>query len=395
MSTATKICKADVDCHLAGACVAGQCLCDPEWAGLHCEHLAVGASSSAVRDEREHSWSWGGTPAQDPASGLWHLFYSFMVQTCGLLHYQTNSIVRHAVSTSPKGPWRDIGVALAPRPWPSWDFGNVHAPTVRYDATTKQWLLFYEATFWRHGAVDCRVNRTAPAVYVSRTRRIGVAAAASLHGPWRRLDAPILAPRAPSAWDSSDVSNAAPLVLPNGSVVLAYRAGGDGVALGGGIGVAVAPTWKGPYERRGPTRTRMLFAAEDPALWPAVGPRGERRGFHMLVHRFAAIPPNGSSVAAGVGGHAFSLDGLEWRYAPHGAPAYDNAVVWRGNGSRTRLYRRERPQPVIDAHGRLLGLFNGAWPCHHGREDDDAHDAAVGCASFTLWTEVDQGGTPR
>ena len=102
-----------------------------------------------------------------------------MVQTCGLLHYQTNSIVRHAVSTSPKGPWRDIGVALAPRPWPSWDFGNVHAPTVRYDATTKQWLLFYEATFWRHGAVDCRVNRTAPAVYVSRTRRIGVAAAAS------------------------------------------------------------------------------------------------------------------------------------------------------------------------------------------------------------------------
>ena len=172
------------------------------------------------------------------------------------------------------------------------------------------------------------------------------------------------------------------------------NANGHGKANGHG-GVAVAPTWKGPYERRGPTRTRMLFAAEDPALWPAVGPRGERRGFHMLVHRFAAIPPNGSSVAAGVGGHAFSLDGLEWRYAPHGAPAYDNAVVWRGNGSRTRLYRRERPQPVVDAHGRLLGLFNGAWPCHHGREDDDAHDAAVGCASFTLWTEVDQGGTPR
>ena len=108
----------------------------------------------------------------------------------------------------------------------------------------------------------------------------------------------------------------------------------------------------------------------------------------MLVHRFAPIPPNGSKVAAGVGGHAYSLDGLTWTYNAS-AVAYENVVRWRSNGSSTRLYRRERPQPMLDsASGHLIGLFNGAWPCHSGPEGDDSHDAALGCASFTMWTEV-------
>ena len=39
-------------------------------------------------------------------TGKWHLFYSLMVNACGLLHYQTNSVVKHAISDSgPLGPW--------------------------------------------------------------------------------------------------------------------------------------------------------------------------------------------------------------------------------------------------------------------------------------------------
>ena len=74
----------------------------------------------------------------------------------------------------------------------------------------------------------------------------------------------ILAPR-DAHWDNGDVSNAAPLVLSNGSVLLGYRAGGDGVALGGGIGMAFADRWDGVYERRA-GNDGPLFAAEDGAL---------------------------------------------------------------------------------------------------------------------------------
>lgn len=45
-------------------------------------------------------------------------------------------------------------------------------------------------------------------------------------------------------WDSTRVSNPAALIYPNGSVLLAYRGNGKGR---GGVGVAIAPHWKGPY----------------------------------------------------------------------------------------------------------------------------------------------------
>ena len=384
-------CATSADCSLAGECVAkSSCACDPGWSGGRCERLALGTSSAAIKTDE---WTWGGSAVRDRQTRRWHLFYSAMVLKCGLLHYQTNSIVRHAIGTSANGPWTDVGVALAPRP-AHWDSGNVHAPTVRFDAMSGEWLLFYESTGWKRGPIDCPDNRSRPAVYVSRTRRIGVAAARSLDGPWRRLDAPILAPRAPPAWDSSDVSNAAPHMLANGSVLLAYRAGGDGVALGGGIGVAVAPLWNGTYERRGRSTASSLFAAEDAVIFPSVDASGRARrgGLHMLVHRFAPIPPNGSKVAAGVGGHAWSTDdGLTWTY-DEATPAYDNALTWRANGTRARLYRRERPQIALDASGHLVALLNGAWPCHVGRETEDDKDAARGCASYTLTTAVEPRG---
>lgn len=101
-------------------------------------------------------------------------------------------------------------------------------------------------------------------------------------GPWQRLATPVLAPR-PGFWDATDISNAAPLVLPNGSVLLGYRAGGDGVALGGGIGVARAPSWQGPYERAGDSAEQMLFAAED-------GARARRLSFQMAPCRRFLTP---------------------------------------------------------------------------------------------------------
>ena len=180
---------------------------------------------------------------------------------------------------------------------------------------------------------DCVADPNSPVAMVSSTRRVGLAWSASLAPEkehWIRVGTGvagvpaaaagmILAPRLTPHWDSSDVSNAAPHVFANGSVLLGYRAGGDGVALGGGIGFASAAHWN--TTMRGWSRVgdgAMAFPAEDGTLWH------DGAAFHMLVHRFAAA--NGSTVGYQVGGHAFSEDGVGWHYSPH--PAYNSTVRW-------------------------------------------------------------------
>lgn len=85
---------------------------------------------------------------------------------------------------------------------------------------------------------------------------------------------PILSTR-PGKWDATRVSNPAAVIYPNGSVVLAYRGNGKGR---GGVGVAVAPHWKGPYTH---LYDEPLFSgyAEDPTLY--VDANGI---IHMIAH---------------------------------------------------------------------------------------------------------------
>jgi hypothetical protein len=69
----------------------------------------------------------------DPNSKQHHMFFSEMTHGCGLLHYQTNSIVRHAVSSAGvSGPWRVLDApALTPSNDPNaWDSSAIHGPEV-------------------------------------------------------------------------------------------------------------------------------------------------------------------------------------------------------------------------------------------------------------------------
>ena len=206
------------------------------------------------------------------------------------------------------------------------------------------------------------------------------------------MEHPILSPRhnARMAWDSSDVSNAAPLVFPNGSVLLAYRGGGDGVALGGGIGIAFSNHWNfSTFNRVG--EGEMLFAAEDATLWRRAEEEGdgsnknsEQFTYHMLVHRFAS--GNGSTAGKLVGGHAYSMNGFSnWNYDPL-SWSYDTTINWI-NGSSTILYRRERPKILI-INNTIEYLYNGGWPCHFGPENVDWDDTKRGCQSVTIVEEV-------
>lgn len=199
------------------------CKCSPGWRGSACSEVALGRSRPAVQ---QGNWSWGGSPIIGPG-GVVHLFVSVMAEGCGLLHYQTNSVVEHYVSQGggAAGPFVRQGVALGPRSAGHWDSGAIHGPSIHFDGSTGLYLLFHAGFTHPEPRPNCSRDPTSPVVMVSSSRRIGVAWSASLDGPWQRGTSPILGPGPKGSWDATDVSNAAPCVLANGTVLLGYRAG--------------------------------------------------------------------------------------------------------------------------------------------------------------------------
>lgn len=171
-----------------------------------------------------------------------------------------------------------------------------------------------------------------------------------------------------------DGDNPAPYIDPvTGSVTVLYRTDsrggawtvpGSGPRLASLIGVAVAPSWRGPYGRAGAyggpisNQDYPFDENEDPFLWRTT------RGFHALFHantwgdsRGAAAP-----VATSAGRLAFSTDGVVWEYAR--SPAY-NATIRFSNGTIRVLARMERPVLLFDDEGAPIRLINGVQPYSH------------------------------
>jgi len=83
-------------------------------------------------------------------------------------------------------------------------------------------------------------------------------------GPWQRFDKPVLAVR-PGTWERYLVSNASPLVMPDGSILLYYK--GVEELRKHAISVARATQIEGPYERLTDKPFDVGVGAEDPTMW--------------------------------------------------------------------------------------------------------------------------------
>jgi hypothetical protein len=216
-------------------------------------------------------------------------------------------------------------------------------PTVR-QAHDGRYLMFYIADDSPPGLpMPPNCNKSWPKQPVAPADKIFLATAKSLAGPWVTSATPVLggsrysgAPA--SAWDYHR-TNPAPLVLPNGTILLYFR-GTPGDKYGERIGVAVATD----YTKEFVSQPDPLISDfnEDPYVW-----RDQRGHFHILLH--------GSYCECGK--HYFSTDGQQWKKSADNA--YDNTVEWQ-NGSRTVLVRRERPQLHFDKDGQPTHLLTGA-----------------------------------
>ena len=112
-------CTDDLDCSLAGACIAGVCHCEQWTKGHDCAALNLTPLSSAAALTSavvpvNGTTRWGGSVVDDRngSSGLFHLFGAEFAHDCTLAAWGHQSRVYHAVSENSTGPFTRLGVAV-------------------------------------------------------------------------------------------------------------------------------------------------------------------------------------------------------------------------------------------------------------------------------------------
>lgn len=391
---AAHACDSDFDCSGGlGVCnaVDGTCSCKAGWTGSSCNEMKF-VPNSARRAYPSTLWTWGGSPIVDD-TGVFHLFSSEMSNQCGILHYCVSSRVIHLTSPSATGPYTRREIALSPRA-DAWDNGAIHGISV-HRLPNKTYVLFYMGSMQPglKKQPNCSAGsgeKSANSTFGSHAgRRIGIATAQSLEGPWRRLSAPIFGPDA-HAWDNIDVSNPSPIIQKNGSVILLYKGRGSRQQH---MGLAFASSINGPYVRNSSGATAPNLPGEDPWGWVD----DETGIFHAVFHT-----GNGRTSA---GSHRWSADGIHW-YGDGSTAAYTGLMNWANDADPaharkvTVLARRERPQILLQgeagsSYGRPRYLFTSAEDCMPQNGQADAGvgrpcvDGALTDLSYTALVEID------
>ena len=294
-------------------------------------------------------WVWCPSVIQDD-SGRFHMFASRWPKWLPFHPgWQTNSEVVRAVADQPEGPYEFQEVVLPARGAEYWDGRATHNP--RIVRGPDGFLLFY--TGITHPFPDLQPGDSL-AVHDARylvtqaSKRVGLAMAPTLAGPWRRLDRPILETK-PGTFYSFLTSNPAPVVHADGSAYLMFKSKRyiGNAASDMLIGAAVAEHYAGEYRA---VSDRPIFGPEqfgvieDPFVWCRDG------NYHMI-----AKDMEGTLCGEHHGGlYAVSRDGIQWEL---GSPkqAYTRAVTW-DDGQTQTLGQMERAS-VLFANGQPRCLF--------------------------------------
>jgi hypothetical protein len=292
--------------------------------------------------ELEGYYVWCNAPIEGP-DGRTHVFFSRWPAAKGMGGWINSSEIAHATADSPEGPYTVTGTVLAPRGPGHWDATTCHNPhIVRVDG---RYALFFMGN--ANGRTD--------------TKRVGLALADSLDGPWTRPDRPLLEPGPAGAWDDHCTTNPSFVKHPNGEYWLYYKswntaeyeAGKPPVRGNRKYGLAIASALTGPY-RRHPRNPLIDFSGrgenrqcEDAYVWHEDG-------------RFRIVVRDMGVFSHEVGLIMDSVDGLAWS-EPKIAYRELGAYVQQPPRPRhlTRYGRVERPQLLL-RNGRPAYLFTAS-----------------------------------
>jgi len=303
--------------------------------------------------------------------GLYHMFASRIPKAIPFHPgWMTDSEVVRAISRTPDGPYEFAETVLPRRGAEYWDGRSTHNPRIVRHGDL--YVLFY--TGITHPFDDVRPGEPFsvcdPRCTVSRSnKRIGVATAQSVHGPWTRYDAPVL-PVKPGTFYSFLTSNAAPVLYADGSVYLMFKSRRyvGHCCSQMFIGVAKAKHYLGPYE----VAPEPIFDAtkdneiEDPFVWPDNG------GYRMIAKDMSGAHCGEAHATL----LASSPDGMHWDMR-EARMLYSPRVAW-ADGTVQELGNIDRPSLLIE-DGRPTTAFFAASTYHFGvsRPDHEIWNMAV------------------
>jgi hypothetical protein len=261
----------------------------------------------------------------------------------------TSSEVVRAVSDTPEGPYEFQEVVLPARGAEYWDGRSTHNPHITKHQDT--YILYYMGSTHPLGEVlpGQPFSLTDPRSIVGRAnKRIGIATAKSVFGPWERRDDPVV-PTRPATCYSFLTSNPAPCVHADGSVLLAFKSRHyvGNTHNGMMINLAQADHYTGPYrmlENNPAFGPEHLGEIEDPFIWQT------GHGYEMIAKDMLGT----LCGEEGAGVHACSADGAHWQLCAD-AKAYSRAVLWE-DGVTRMMGSLERPFLLIQ-DGRPTHLF--------------------------------------
>ena len=311
----------------------------------------------------EGYWVWCGSVIRGE-DGKYHIFASRWPKGLSFSpHWLTNSEVVRAVCDKPQGPYKFQEVVLPPRGEQYWDGKMTHNPVICKSGDT--YLLYYTGTTY-HGDMPTPDNPTtddsALKLEAHHNERIGLATSKSVYGPWHRLDKPILDVR-PNSWEQYLVSNAAPLVMPDGRVYLFYK--GVEKLRTHAIGLAVAENYQGPYTRVLDKPFEFGAGAEDPTVW------FENGRYHMLLLDCDRKYSNKEIF------YCVSQGLLNWQVQPDPVAITKN-ILWEDGQYRT-MRSTERPQILVE-NGKATHVFIATRATINGEE-------STWCMSIPLKSE--------
>ena len=152
--------------------------------------------------ELEGYYVWCNTPIKGP-DGKIHVFFSRWDAKKKMSGWINGSEIAHAVADNPEAEFKVTGTILAPRQG-YWDSTTCHNPFIT--SFNGKYYLYYM------GNSNGKTN----------TKRIGLAVADLLEGPWQRTDEPILLPGGEGSWDDHCTTNPS-VIHHNGKYLLYYK----------------------------------------------------------------------------------------------------------------------------------------------------------------------------
>ncbi len=294
---------------------------------------------------------WGGSLVKGE-DNLYHMYYAKWPKKIGW-EWVNYSIISHAVSESPFGPFTHKDDALPDRGPEFWDGSTTHNPTIH--KINGRYYLYYMGN--RGDKKIVSVPGKAKINWVHRNnQRIGVAVADSPNGPWKRFDKPVLdiTHNDSLAHDALMTSNPSVCQMADGKILMVYKAVGKKRKLPSGgpvvhmVAIADSPT--GPFKKfPDPVFTfeGETFPAEDPYIWYQDGK------YRAIVKR---IKHEGKTRIFSLV-HYDSEDGIKWNQGKY-FEISDKTVTWE-DGTTTKFDHLERPQVFIE-NGEPVALLCAA-----------------------------------